>query len=178
MVCAVQTLLLILIFAVSISGKVYPTKGIIFPSSWIDVYITVFLVTFAADTTALVVSSIVKSSSTANTFIPIILIVQIVFCGVLFDLGDTMNNVAGIMISKWGIGALSAIYRLNECQVSLILENPELSLQMGEQMTSIDDLYVATASNLASIWLILIAFIVVTAVASRFILTRVKKDKR
>ena len=178
LVCAVQMLVVMIIFMISISGKVYPQSGVILPSSVLEVYITMFLVTFASDTIALLISSVVKNSSTANTFIPIILIVQIVFSGVLFDLGDSMDKFASVMISKWGIGALAATYKLNESRMALMLKNPEISLQMGGEMTRIKDLFVSTGSNLISIWLVLIAFIVVCAVASGLILTRVKKDRR
>ena len=178
LVCAVQMLVVMIIFMISINDKVYPQSGVILPSSVVEVYITMFLVTFASDTIALLISSVVKNSSTANTFIPIILIVQIVFSGVLFDLGDSMDKFASVMISKWGIGALAATYKLNESRMALMLKNPEVALQMGGEMTRIKDLFVSTGSNLITIWLVLMAFIVVCAVASGLILTRVKKDRR
>lgn len=178
LVCAAQMLVVMVIFFISIRGKAYPDSGVIFGSSKIEMYVTMFLVTFASDAIALLISSIVKNSSTANTFIPIILIVQIVFSGVLFDLGDAMNTLAGIMISKWGIGALAATCRLNESRLALMLENPEMALQMGEEMTRIKDLFVSTPANLIKIWCVLFAFVVVCSVLSGVILTRVKKDKR
>lgn len=178
LVCAVQMLVVMIIFMISISDKVYPQSGVLLPSSVIEVYITMFLVTFASDTIALLISSVVKNSSTANTFIPIILIVQIVFSGVLFDLGEAMDKFANIMISKWGIGALATTYKLNESRMALMLKNPEVSLQMGGEMIRIKDLFISTSSNLISIWLVLIAFIVVCAVASGLVLTQVKKDRR
>lgn len=178
LVCAVQTLLIMLIFFISICNKAYPTTGVIIGSAMVEMYITLFLVAFASDTIALLISSIVKNSSTANTFIPIVLIVQIVFSGVLFDLGDTMDVIAGIMISKWGIAALAATCRLNEGRLALLLENPEMSLQMGDKMTKINDLFNATSGNLLKIWGILLAFIVVCTILSGVMLTSVKKDKR
>ena len=100
-----QMLVVLLIFFASVSDKVYPEKGVILPNSKIEIFVTMFLLTYAADAIALLISSVVKTSSTANTFIPIILIVQIVFSGVLFDLGGFMDKLGNIMISKWGIGA-------------------------------------------------------------------------
>ena len=178
LVCAVQILLIMVIFFISISGKSYPSSGVVFGSAMIEMYITMFLVAFASDTIALLISSIVKNSSTANTFIPIVLIVQIVFSGVLFELGETMNTVANIMISKWGIAALAATCRLNEGRLALLLENPEMSLQMGDKMNKFNDLFVATPQNLFKIWGILMIFIVVCAVLSGILLKSVKKDKR
>lgn len=178
LICAVQILLIMVIFFISVCNKAYPSSGVIFGSAMIEMYITMFLIAFASDTIALLISSIVKNSSTANTFIPIVLIVQIVFSGVLFDLGETMDNIAGIMISKWGIAALAATCRLNEGKLSLLLENPEMSLQMGNKLSKINDLFVATPQNLLKIWCILLIFIVVCAVLSGILLKNVKKDKR
>lgn len=178
LVCAVQILLIMVIFFISICNKAYPSSGVIFGSAMIEMYVTMFLIAFASDTIALLISSIVKNSSTANTFIPIVLIVQIVFSGVLFDLGETMDNIAGIMISKWGIAALAATCRLNEGRLALLLQNPEMSLQMGDKMSKINDLFVATPQNLLKIWSILLVFIVVCTVLSGILLTSVKKDKR
>ncbi len=178
MICAVQTVVILIIFYLSVTDKVYPSNGIIFPNSKLEVFVTMFLLTYASDAIALLISSIVKTSSTANTFIPIILIVQIVFSGVLFDLGKTLDTFAGIMISKWGIGALAATNRLNESRITMVMKNPELSLQMGDDMTRIKDLYVATASNLLKLWLILFAFVIACSIISGFILTGVKHDKR
>lgn len=178
LVCAIQIMLVMLIFFIAISKKAYPSSGVLFGSAMIEMYITMFLVAFTADTIALLISSIVKNSSTANTFIPIVLIVQIVFSGVLFDLGETMDTIAGIMISKWGIAALATTCRLNEGRLAILLENPQMSLQMGDKMSKINDMYVATPQNLLKIWGILSIFIVVCAMLSGIILTNVKKDKR
>lgn len=178
LVCAVQILLIMVIFFISVSNKAYPSLGVIFGSAMIEMYVTMFLVAFASDTIALLISSIVKNSSTANTFIPIVLIVQIVFSGVLFDLGETMDTIANIMISKWGIAALAATCRLNEGRLALLLENPEMSLQMGDKMSKINDLFVATPQNLLIIWGILLTFVVICAVLSGILLKSVKKDKR
>ncbi len=178
MICAVQNIIMLLIFFASVSDKVFPKSGVILPGSKIEIFVTMFLLTFASDTIALLISSIVKNSSTANTFIPIILIVQIVFSGVLFDLGDAMDKMAGIMISKWGIGALAATCRLNEARMPMLMENPELSLRMGEDMTRIKDLYYATPGNLIKIWLILVIFIAGCSLLSGFLLRRVKNDRR
>ncbi len=178
LICAVQILLIMLIFFISVCNKDLPYSGVIFGSAMIEMYISMFLIAFASDTIALLISSVVKNSSTANTFIPIVLIVQIVFSGVLFELGETMEFFAGIMISKWGISALAATCHLNEGRLALLLENPEMSLQMGEQMSRTEDLYTATSQNLLLIWGILLIFIVLSATLSGVLLTRVKKDKR
>lgn len=177
-VCAVQMIIVLLIFSLFIGNKGLYSSGVIFNSIWTEYFITMFLLAFSADTLALVISAIVKNSSTANTFIPIILIVQIVFSGVLFDLGDQMNNFASLMISKWGIAGLAISSRLNDARTQFLLDSPNYELQLGSSMSSVKDLYMSTANNLIMVWVILLAFIVACSVICTLLLTQVKKDRR
>lgn len=177
-VCAVQMIIVLLIFSLFITGKGLYSSGVIFNSIWTEYFITMFLLAFSADTLALVISSIVKNSSTANTFIPIILIVQIVFSGVLFDLGDQMDNFASLMISKWGIAGLAISSRLNDARTQFLLDSPNYELQLGSSMSSVKDLYMSTAGNLLKVWIILLVFIIVCSIICTLLLTQVKKDRR
>lgn len=177
-ICAVQSLIITGIFYIAVSGRVYPTTGIVSGSARLDFYITVFLVTFAADVTALFISSIVKSSVMANTFIPIILIVQIIYSGVLFEMGKIGSVFASLMISKWGVAALSAISYLNESRPELLINNPEYEKSLGEDLLTFETINQSSFENIMKIWGILILFIVVFAVGIRVALVRIKKDKR
>lgn len=177
-ICAVQMIIVLLIFSFYIRDKQIYSSGVIFNSVWIEYFITMFLLAFAADTMALVISAVVKNSSTANTFIPIILIVQIVFSGVLFDLGKQMDAFASLMISKWGIAGLAISSRLNDSRVKFLLDSPDFELNLGTSMSSVKDLYISTPKNLLMVWAILLAFIIVCSVLCTLLLTQVKKDRR
>lgn len=177
-ICAVQSLIITGIFYIAVSRRIYPTTGIVTFSAQMDFYITIVLVIFAADVTALFISSIVKSSVMANTFIPIILIVQIIYSGVLFELGKVGDVFASLMISKWGVAALSAISHLNESRPELLINNPEYEQSLGEELLKIEAINQSSLGNVTKIWGILILFIVVFAVAIRVALVRIKKDKR
>lgn len=177
-VCAVQMILVVFIFSLFVRDKILPDTGVIFSSIWLEYYITMFLLAFAADTMSLVISSIVKNSATANTFIPIILIIQIVFSGVLFDMNGIMDKLSYLMISKWGISALAATSGLNDSQLIFLIENPSFQLQLGSEMSTVESLYSSTAGNLLMIWGVLLAFIVIFSVVCRLLLVKVKNDKR
>lgn len=178
LICAVQMVLVLAIFAISVKEKEMYSSGVIFHSIWIEYFITMFLLCFAADTMALVISSVVKNNSTANTFIPIVLIVQIVFSGVLFDLGDAMDKFAALMISKWGIAGLAISSRLNDSRTGFLLNSPEFELKLGPTMSTVKDLYMSSSANLLKVWGILLAFIVASSILSTVLLTQVKKDRR
>ncbi len=178
LICAVQTFLILGIFGIAVHNKDLYSSGVIFNSMWTEYFITMFLLSFAADVLALLVSSVVKSSSVASTFIPIILIVQVVFTGVLFDVGDVMETAAAIMISKWGMAGLAISSRLNAARMKFLLDSPDLEIKLGSHMTVIKDTYIASAENLLKVWAILIIFTVACAVITTLALTAVKKDRR
>lgn len=177
-VCAVQMLVVILIFMIFVRDKELPTSGALFGSIWIEYFITMFLLAFAADTMALLISSLVKSSELASTFIPIVLIVQIVFSGVLFEMSGFFEIAANFMISKWGINALAATSSLNDSQAIFMIENPELQLQLGSSLSTVKAEYASTAANLLTVWGILALFVVVSSVICGVLLRRVKHDRR
>lgn len=177
-VCAVQMIVVTFIYFLFVKNKMLPDSGVIFSSIWFEYYITLFLLAFASDTMSLVISSIVKTSATANTFIPIILIVQIVFSGVLFDMDGVMEALSKLMISKWGIAALAATSQLNDSQQSFLINNPSFQIKLGSEMSAVKDLYSSTVGNLLFIWAVLLIFIIVCSVLCRVLLIRVKNDKR
>ena len=177
-ICAVQMVVVVFIFFLFVHNKTMPDKGVILSSIWIEFYITMFLLAFAADTMSLVISSIVKNSATANTFIPIILIVQIVFSGVLFEMEGAMDVLSNLMISKWGIAAFAASTHLNDSQQSFLINNPAFQLKLGSDMSIVKDVYTSTVSNLLFVWGVLLAFIIVCSILCRILLTRVKNDRR
>jgi hypothetical protein len=176
--CAIQMAVVVLIFYLFVMGKKLPDNGALLSNIWLEYFITMFLLCFAADTMALFISAIVKNSATANTFIPIILIVQIVFSGVLFEISGIMENVSYVMISKWGISALAATSHINDAQQSFLIDNPTYQLNLGNSMSMVKDLYASTSNNILFIWGIILLFAVVFSVACTAILTRVKHDKR
>lgn len=177
-ICAVQMLCVIIVFMLFVKNKELPSGGVFLGSMWVEYFITMFLLAFAADTMSLLISSVVKSSELASTFIPIVLIVQIVFSGVLFEMTGAFDVIANFMISKWGINALAASSFLNDSQSVFIIENPQLQLQLGSELSIVKTEYASTAGNLLMIWGILLVFIVVSSIACGILLRRVKKDKR
>jgi hypothetical protein len=178
MICAVQMLMVLAVFGVAVHNKALYSSGVIFGSVWIEYFITMFLIAFSADLLALIVSAVVKSSSVASTFIPVLLIVQVVFTGVLFDVGEVMEAFAASMISKWGMAGLAISTRLNDARLKFLIDSPDLELKLGAKMSVEKQAYVSSAGNLLMVWGILLAFVVLYAVICTVVLRRVKKDKR
>ncbi len=85
MLCILQTLVTLLICA--IVGVQFPTTGTITPSGLVDLGLTFLIITFAADVMGLMVSSLVRNTTTAMTIVPFLLIFQLIFSGNFFSLG-------------------------------------------------------------------------------------------
>lgn len=177
-VCAVQMVIVLFVFSLFIKDKLLPETGVIFSSVWIEYYISLFLIALASDLIALVVSSVVKSTVLANLFIPIILIIQTVFSGVLFEMDGFMDVLANCTVNKLGISALAATSKLNDAQAAFLIQNPTLQLQMGSEMSTVQSMYDSTVSNILMLWGGLFATIVICIVLCRVLLIMVKNDKR
>jgi ABC transport system ATP-binding/permease protein len=86
------------------------------PLNWyIGLPITTFLSIFAATCLGLMVSASVKNSSQANSALPLLLLPQIIFAGVLFGLDKVAVGqvISWFTIGRWSIGAYGTLIDLN-----------------------------------------------------------------
>ena len=109
--CSCQTAITIIVMLLA---KVrIPATGFVI-SSYADLFITLFLITYAADMTALFVSSLVKNTTTAMTVVPFLLIFQLIFSGGFFSLTGKAYKLSYLTVSKWGLTALCAQGEYND----------------------------------------------------------------
>jgi len=104
--------------------------------------ITTFLTLIASFSLGLMISALVKNSTQANSALPLLLIPQIVFSGVLFKLDGAARVVSWLMISRWTIGAYGALVNVN----SMV---PELPKTLG---ASIPPLPFEPSTTYDAIW--------------------------
>jgi ABC-type multidrug transport system permease subunit len=76
--------------------------------------ITIFLTLFAAMSLGLMVSAIAKNSTQANTALHILLLPQIIFSGVLFEVDKASKYISWLMISRWSVGAFGTLVDVNK----------------------------------------------------------------
>jgi len=101
----------ILIAAVILIGFQSPTPELM-PWSF-GMSITSFLTLFTSMSLGLMVSSSVKNSSQANSSLPLLLIPQIIFSGVLFKMEGMGKYLSWLMLSRWSVGAYGALVDVN-----------------------------------------------------------------
>ena len=201
LICLLQTGVTLLVCW--IVGIQFPAAGIITSLGVIDFGLAVLLVTYASDIIGLMISCIVKTTTTAMTVMPFLLIFQLIFSGGFFDLGSA-DFLKVTTISHWGMDSMCMISRFNDqpmttlwttlvrfkdieiggvqplqTVVQLVEDNNGVEGFMkwsGEQ--SANPAYEAIASNVWTCFGVLALMIVVFAVVSVIALKLVDRDKR
>ena len=140
-----------------------PEEGVWLSRSSLEILITVFLTVIAAELLGLIVSTCVRSGDKAMAVAPFILIVQLLFSGILFELSGMGNYISYITVSKWSVGALGSIADLN------ILEG---------NINEPDDMFEHTIEQVFYDWRILLVMATVSTVICVVMLKRITKDGR
>lgn len=196
--CAMQAL--ITVSVCKIVGIKFPTEGFITQWFLLDIWITIFLITYASDITSLFISSVVHTTTTAMTVMPFMLIFQLVFSGGAFTLSGPAAWLTNLTISKYGLVALcsqgnynslksvtlwNTIFRIRESspelkealwQIEQAGQLEEILARSGEAMQ--ETAYAMTKSNIYSCWGHLVMFAVIFAVLSIIVLEFIDNDRR
>ena len=108
--CAIQSVIVFVIFYIYVGGKD------MFSGSPFVYLITIFLITYASDAMAFVISCSVPNPIVAMTVMPLLLLIQLVMAGVLFELKGVSEAISYVTISKWGMETLGSIGSITELQ--------------------------------------------------------------
>jgi len=194
--CILQVMITLAVYW--FSGMIFPTEGLVTGSFVPDMMITLFLITYASDMMALMVSCIVHTTTSAMTVMPFLLIVQLVFAGVAFPLHGIPEKLSNATISKWGIYAVCTesnynnlpstvvvkemqIFRSNpvveELYDALDDESRELLEEYTSQYLRVEH-YDYDKDNILKEWGILLAFAVLYALIGAVSLEFIDHDKR
>jgi ABC transport system ATP-binding/permease protein len=103
-----QTMLMVGVILIAFK---HPEPSLI---SWpVGVSITTFLTLLSCVSLGLVVSAIVKNGSQANSALPLLLLPQIIFSGVLFKMEGVASKFSWLMLSRWSVGAYGSLVNVN-----------------------------------------------------------------
>ncbi len=158
----IQAILIVLVFVVTV-GK---PKGILFENSFFELFITMVLTIFASSGIGLVVSAISKNSDKAMTVAPFLLIIQLLFSGILFELSSFTEKISYLTVSKWSVAALGISSNLNDLP------------SVGGMKRSFEDIFIFSASNLYAKWAMLGVFVILSAFISVLLLRNISNDSR
>ncbi|MCQ2526919.1 MAG: ABC transporter permease [Lachnospiraceae bacterium] len=206
--CALQAIIMTAGFpiAAAVYGNDMLEYGLIFDGSVgaiLEIFVSMLLLTYAADLMGLVLSSFIKKAETGSTLTPYILIAQLIFSGSLFEMEGVGKVFSWLMISRWGNESIGAICGLETLESRFMIDmstatiDPD-SIKIDPYTLAVDtskvvidtedcahlaretagEMYGGSAGHLLLTWGILILFCIVFIVASRIALNGVKKDDR
>lgn len=90
-----------------------PAHGILVPAA-VEIYVTVVLCGIAGVALGLALSAIASTPDKAMSLIPIVLVPQVLFAGLMFQLTGVTKLISWAVSSRPGVDALSAIVSLND----------------------------------------------------------------
>jgi ABC transport system ATP-binding/permease protein len=90
-----------------------PADGIVMPAA-LEIYVTVVLAGLAGIALGLALSALASTPDKAMSLIPIVLVPQVLFAGVMFALSGATAVAGWFVSSRAAVDALSAIANLNE----------------------------------------------------------------
>ena len=106
LLCLLQTG--VTLYVTKIVGVKYPTEGLF--TSWfiVDFGISMFLITYASDMMSLWISTLAKTTTTAMTIMPFVLIFQLVFSGGMLTLPAWTERITPLTISNPALKVIAA----------------------------------------------------------------------
>lgn len=201
MLCLLQTLVTLLIC--SIVGVHFPQTGVITSSGLLDLGITILIITYAADILGLMVSCLVRNTTTAMTIVPFLLIFQLIFSGNFFSLGKG-DFIKNFTISHWGMDCMCIVGQYNSLPmttlwktmvkfqditvedqqpikdvVTYIRENDQVdAFKAWSGTQGGNPAYESIPPNVLLCWGALLLMILIFAVVAVIALQRIDRDKR
>ncbi|MCC8169904.1 MAG: ABC transporter permease [Oscillospiraceae bacterium] len=163
LISMIQAILITAVFVITV-GK--PESGVLFGSSVPELIVTMCLTIFSSAGIGLIVSSISRNTDKAMTVAPFLLIIQLLFSGILFELNDVTEKISYLTVSRWSVAALGVTSNLNELPSA------------GGIVRSFENVFEYTSGRLGSAWAVLGAFVIICGTASALLLRNVSKDSR
>jgi ABC-type multidrug transport system ATPase subunit/pSer/pThr/pTyr-binding forkhead associated (FHA) protein len=163
LVCAIQSFLLVLVFAFAVG---MPSVGVI-SSPFLEFFIAAFLTAISASAMGIFVSSFFKNADRAMTVAPLLLMPQILFSGMIFELAGASRTISFFTICRWSMesfGTTSDMNRLDERVADL-----------GDKA---DKAYEFTASHLLATWTAMSVLAVAFSVLAWFVLRGINKERK
>ncbi len=111
MLCLIQTILTLLV--TTLAGMKFPEQGLFTNWFYLDFGFTILLITFAADMMSLWISALSRTTTTAMTIMPFVLVFQLIFAGGVITVPQAAEPVSMLTVSSPGFKALATQADIN-----------------------------------------------------------------
>ncbi len=166
-----QALLMTLIFIFAVGA---PETGILMNTPFLEIFLAVWSTIETSMALGFVISAIVRSGDKAMTIAPFVLIIQLLFSGILFELQGTGNVISYVTISKWSVESLGSTADLN----SLPMRIQEEQAMVTEAVHEFEEIFEAVGSHLALAWGILMGMTAIYMLLCMAMLRNLSRDGR
>ncbi len=172
--CAIQSVIVFIIFYMYMVAGGNGDIG-----NPIAYLITIFLIMYASDAMAFVISCAVPNPIVAMTVMPLLLLIQLVMAGVLFELDGAAKLVANLTVSKWGMSAFGMIGDITMLPSAVKDKLTDIPEEMTANLPLISqndtNMFSGGAGEIFLCWLVFILFIVAFYFLSVFALKATTK---
>jgi energy-coupling factor transporter ATP-binding protein EcfA2 len=155
-ICAVQSFLLVSVFALVVG---LPEKSVMM-GSYPEFLLTAFLTALSASAMGIFVSSLFKNADRAMSVAPLLLMPQLLFSGMIFDLSGATKVISVFAACRWSMEGFGSTADLNGIS--------------GRN----EAFYEVATDHMLMLWGILLAMIVVFSVAAVFVLRSINKERK
>lgn len=161
MLAFVQATLMVLIF----QGMVGKSDNNILIDSFWDIQLICFLSILSAATLGLFISSLVKNSNLAMSIIPLILVPQLLFSGMLFKLEGIADFISNFVLCRWTVEGLGTSVNLNDLTHLVQTINPLIEVEA-------EDYFTFTSDHMVHVVLVILLMTFVLLLGSYFVLRK------
>lgn len=165
--CLIQSVMVSGVFALTVG---MPKEGLFLPA-YVEVLLSTFLTAMAAAAMGLLVSSLFDNADRAMTVAPILLMPQILFSGIIFELKGASEIVSWIVACRWSMEALGTTANLNDLPNKVEYRGKSYEIDVSQ------DFFNYEIEHMLLVWGILIVFIVGFLALSYFVLKKLGKEK-
>lgn len=166
-ISALQAALLVGVF-IALVGM--PSSSVMFAPE-VEMFITCFLTILSSVATGLFVSSLFTNTDRAMTIVPLLLIPQILFSGILFTLEGVTEKISYFIVSRWAMEGFGTTVDINSMKVIM-----KVGGVAQEYAVKASDFFTVSQGHLLKVWGIMLAFIIVFGLLSFLVLRRLKKN--
>lgn len=146
-------------------------RGIFLESFHTEIFLTIWLTILASIAMGFIISAIAKSGDKAMTAAPFLLIVQLLFSGILFELKGIGEKISYCTVSRWSVETLGSISRLNILDLKM-----QSNFPMIEHKAEV--FFRASKAHILAGWTRLAGMIIVMIVLATMLLKSVANDRR
>lgn len=166
-ISALQAVMLTGVFIALVGA---PETGVMFAPE-LEMFITCFLTIMSSVATGLFVSSLFTNTDRAMTIVPLLLIPQILFSGILFTLEGVTEKISYFIVSRWAMEGFGATADINSMKLLM-----NIGGVMQEYDVKASDFFTVSQGHMLKVWGIMLAFTVAFGLLSFLVLRRLKKN--